>query len=428
MVVTQYNATTGQPNASFGSGGAVVHSFGFDSSLSAAAVQNDGKTVGAGKAPAVVNSVQGIGMIRVSGPTATVFNPNKIQVTNFNPVIASFRLSIDEPLFGPIPAVLCASSGSIMLVSGSRCGIVTIPTGANSVIVQIRVPVFVGPGFSETATLTVFSTNGLAESATQGIGTVTIEHLPSPQPYPGYRMVAADGGIFTFAAPFRGSAGGFPLVSPIVAMAFQPQTAGYWMAARDGGVFAFGAPWYGSAAGFHLTRPIVGMAATPTGHGYWLVASDGGIFGFGDARFFGSTGGRALTQPIVGMAATPDGRGYWLAARDGGIFAFGDAQFKGSTGGQRLAAPIVGIAAYPGAPGYWLVASDGGIFTFGAAGFHGSAGGFRLTRPIVGMAARGNGQGYWMVASDGGIFAFNAPFYGSMGGHFLVSPIVGISA
>ena len=41
MVVTQYNATTGAPNLSFGSGGAVVHSFGaFGSSLSAVAVDS----------------------------------------------------------------------------------------------------------------------------------------------------------------------------------------------------------------------------------------------------------------------------------------------------------------------------------------------------------------------------------------------------
>ena len=52
---------------------------------------------------------------------------------------------------------------------------------------------------------------------------------------------------------------------------------GYRLVASDGGVFTYGdAGFYGSMGGRTLDAPVVGMAATPDGRGYWLVASDGG--------------------------------------------------------------------------------------------------------------------------------------------------------
>src|SRR5205085_1020508 len=51
---------------------------------------------------------------------------------------------------------------------------------------------------------------------------------------------------------------------------------GYRFVAADGGIFNFGDQgFFGSAGGSKLNKPIVGMAATPTNAGYWLVASDG---------------------------------------------------------------------------------------------------------------------------------------------------------
>jgi Glycosyl hydrolases family 43 len=162
---------------------------------------------------------------------------------------------------------------------------------------------------------------------------------------------------------------------------------GYRLTAADGGIFNFGnLPFCGSTGGIQLNQPIVGTAGTTDGGGYWTVAADGGIFAFGDAGFYGSTGAIHLNQPIVGMASGPGGKGYWLVAADGGIFAFGDAGFYGSTGGIHLNQPIVGMAGTSAGKGYWLVASDGGIFAFGDAGFYGSTGAIHLNQPIVGMA------------------------------------------
>ncbi len=235
----------------------------------------------------------------------------------------------------------------------------------------------------------------------------------------GYWVTASNGGVFSFDAPFEGSAGSLALVRPIVGMAATPDGGGYWLVASGGGIFSFGdARFFGSMGGRPLNRPIVGMAATADGDGYWLVASDGGIFSFGDARFFGSMGGRPLNRPIVGMAATPDGDGYWFTAGDGGVFSFGDARFAGSTGAITLHSPVVGMDAAPGG-GYWLVAGDGGVFAF-AAPFAGAATG-TLQRAAVGLVASPGG-GYRLIASNGSLYAYGgATLYGSVD----VPPLVG---
>jgi hypothetical protein len=243
----------------------------------------------------------------------------------------------------------------------------------------------------------------------------------------GYQLAAADGGIFSFHTPFRGSVGGTVLRAPVVGVAADP-AGGYWEVGADGGIFSFGAPFDGSLAGFYLPAPIVGMAATPDGGGYYEVDRRGDIADFGDAAFYGSMGGHPLAAPMVAMAADPGGGGYWEVASDGGVFAFGAAGYYGSMGGKPLDAPIVGIAPTPDGGGYWEVASDGGIFAFGDAVYYGSMGGQRLDAPIVGVTATPGGGGYWEVASDGGIFSFgDAPFDGSMGGQRLAAPVVGIA-
>ena len=54
---------------------------------------------------------------------------------------------------------------------------------------------------------------------------------------------------------------------------------GYRMVASDGGIFSFGnAPFFGSMGGTKLNQPAVGMAPTPSCKGYWVVAKDGGMY------------------------------------------------------------------------------------------------------------------------------------------------------
>ncbi len=79
------------------------------------------------------------------------------------------------------------------------------------------------------------------------------------------------------------------LNKPACAILPTPSGKGYRIVAADGGVFSFGdATFHGSLAAVALNAPIVDAAATPSGAGYWLLAADGGVFSFGDAGFHGS--------------------------------------------------------------------------------------------------------------------------------------------
>jgi hypothetical protein len=227
----------------------------------------------------------------------------------------------------------------------------------------------------------------------------------------GYYEVDSAGDVAAFGgAVCHGAMTGIPLNRPIVGMAVDPSTGGYWLVATDGGIFSFDAPFKGSTGAIRLNQPIVGMAADPATGGYWMVASDGGIFSFG-APFYGSTGDLVLNKPVVGMGVDPATGGYWLVASDGGVFSF-HAPFFGSTGNIRLNKPIVGIDPTASGTGYRLVASDGGVFS-GNVPFYGSAGNLPLVRPIVAGVNDNATGGYWLVASDGGVFSYHAPFFGS---------------
>jgi hypothetical protein len=132
--------------------------------------------------------------------------------------------------------------------------------------------------------------------------------------------------------------GGQHLNQPIVGMTVDQATGGYWLVAADGGVFSFNAPFYGSTGNIRLNQPIVGIASTPSGSGYRFVAADGGVFSF-NAPFYGSLPSYEMTYKptstlnpasIVGIADTSTGLGYYLLdgggnAYSGVMWAFGDA-------------------------------------------------------------------------------------------------------
>jgi hypothetical protein len=160
----------------------------------------------------------------------------------------------------------------------------------------------------------------------------------------GYWLVTRYGDVLAFGhARSWGSTAGMHLNMPIVGIAADPRTGGYWLVAADGGVFTFHAPFYGSADAIHLNRPIVGMAVDTASGGYWLVAADGGVFTF-HAPFYGSAGAIHLNRPIVGISASDDARGYRFVASDGGVFDFGDAQYSGSTSASHVNRPLLVVA------------------------------------------------------------------------------------
>ena len=282
-----------------------------------------------------------------------------------------------------------------------------------------------GAGEIPTNAYLWFQTLPGASATTPGpVQTNCMSHLPSGSVVgaaalddgTGYYEVDSQGDVAAMgAATCYGAMTGQHLNNPIVGMAIDRATGGYWLVASDGGVFSFNAPFLGSTGGVHLNKPVVGITATLNGTGYWLVASDGGVFSY-NAPFQGSTGSLKLNKPVVGMSLDRTTGGYWLVASDGGVFSY-NAPFYGSTGSLKLNKPVVGIAPVSDGSGYRLMASDGGVFSYNAP-FYGSAGNLPLNQPVIAGLNNNSYDGYWLVAADGGVFTYspfgeNMPFYGS---------------
>jgi fibronectin type 3 domain-containing protein len=345
---------------------------------------------------------------------------------------ASAQVAVSPGVVAPPPPAVSPPGAPTALMAGAASAQVSLSWSAPSVTggspvtgYNVYMSTVPGSGGAKIASVraTKYTATGLTNGTTYyfevtavnaaGEGPASTQVSATPLTPAGYRVVAANGRVFSF-----GQLSSYPVARPgsaVVGVTSTTDGYGYWLALAGGGVRAAGdAHFYGSMAKVHLNSPIVGIATTPDGKGYWLVASDGGVFGFGNAHYYGSGGGTHTNRGIVGMAATADGRGYWLVSADGAIFAFGDAHSFGSLSTAHLNRPIVGLAVTADGRGYWMVAADGGIFAFGDAAYYGSMGKTRLNQPIVGLAATTDGGGYWLVAADGGVFGFgDAHFYGS---------------
>ena len=94
-------------------------------SAAAVAIQPDGKTVTAGEAP-TVNADEGIGLVRLLGPTVTVGNAPTALVTSQQLVPIQFPVSINEPLAVDACPILLVSGGTATN-SGGSCPPVTVP-------------------------------------------------------------------------------------------------------------------------------------------------------------------------------------------------------------------------------------------------------------------------------------------------------------
>ena len=86
-------------------------------------------------------------------------------------------------------------------------------------------------------------------------------------------------------------------------MASDAGSGGYWLVASDGGIFAYNAPFYGSTGSIVLNAPIVGMEATASGSGYRFIAADGGVFDYGTSGFYGTP---VFASPPVSVTAVGD--------------------------------------------------------------------------------------------------------------------------
>jgi hypothetical protein len=288
-----------------------------------------------------------------------------------------------------------------------------------------------GPGESNDVTL-----QGRASNSGTVVG------IASTADGLGYYLATSGGYVYTFGdAQWYGDKGNQPLNKPIVGIALDNATGGYWLVAGDGGVFNFNAPFYGSTAGQNLNCAMVALAPSYDDNGYYLFACDGGVWNFGDAAFDGSiySYGNGSAQnwfgsPIVGGGADPQNRGYWEVAENNVVCTYGSVGTQPSGDGwgnygdwcwyyevPNGPTDIVGMTPTSDGNGYWLVGADGGVFTAGDAGYFGSLPGENIkpNQPVSGIAtpppgASNHGQGYWLGAQDGGIWNFGQTgFYGS---------------
>jgi len=92
-------------------------------------------------------------------------------------------------------------------------------------------------------------------------------------------------------------------------------TGGYWLVAGDGGIFSFDAPFHGSAVSRELSGTYSAMASTPHGNGYWLAGILAGqepvMTPFGSAVFHGVIGRPdKAVQRCMSSQITPSIIGY----------------------------------------------------------------------------------------------------------------------
>ena len=131
----------------------------------------------------------------------------------------------------------------------------------------------------------------------------------------GVYAIGSDGGVFTYNSSFLGSVydaiakvhrvpvGAIRPDQPIVGITVDPDGNGYWLVGADGGVFTFDTPFRGSLPAIvpfeDLFAPVTEMV--PFGNGYLLVGADGGVFNFSNQPFAGSASMLANT-PITAIA------------------------------------------------------------------------------------------------------------------------------
>ena len=139
---------------------------------------------------------------------------------------------------------------------GTASGIATAPSGHGYYVVSRSGGVF-NFGVASWHGSPYAASHGPLGSPAVGIATTAT----------GYYVVTAAGNVFNYGgAAWRGSpsAARLHLASPAVGIATSP-SGGYWLGASDGGVFSYSAPFYGSAVN----------AVSCSGASFWKSGIDG---------------------------------------------------------------------------------------------------------------------------------------------------------
>jgi hypothetical protein len=98
-------------------------------------------------------------------------------------------------------------------------------------------------------------------------GAFAFKAVPTTTPA-GYYTYESDGQLAAFGNDrylnYLGDLSVFPLNKPIVGVAQTSDGGGYWLVASDGGIFGFSAPYYGSLPGESIgVTDVVGLSTLP---------------------------------------------------------------------------------------------------------------------------------------------------------------------
>lgn len=88
-------------------------------------------------------------------------------------------------------------------------------------------------------------------------------------------------------------------------MPTMPHGHGYWLVAPDGGIFSFDAPFYVSLGSEAPSAPIVAMTGAASGTRYRLVDVNGAVFKFSSTSLT-----RENNKAVVAVDVVPQTREY----------------------------------------------------------------------------------------------------------------------
>ena len=145
-----------------------------------------------------------------------------------------------------------------------------------------------------------------------------------------------------------------------IGLATDPATGGYWVLASNGGVASFDAPWLGSLARKVPAGTSVTAIAAGRRGGYRILTSDGKVVSFGTTGYGSDSGRLPAGVTAVSLTSDPATGGYWILRSDGRVDNFHALRRGSLTHRVPADSAVMDIAAgLPG--GYLVMVSSGGV-------------------------------------------------------------------
>lgn len=170
---------------------------------------------------------------------------------------------------GPQGLAFDQATGVLYETNSASNALYSVPDAATATSPQAARLVYQGPALQGPDNVVIDPVNGNLLVASSGNNTL-VEMTPSGQVVASRDLAPGQPGGALFGLAVGSDPSGNPVVyyandntNTLHSLSVPSSAAGYRLGAADGGVFAYGsAGFFGSAGGVHLAAPIVGMAAT----------------------------------------------------------------------------------------------------------------------------------------------------------------------